>query len=87
MQVSDIGAGSPAARPGSVPGSLRSSVGDALRRAETLLWRGGQQRARRNAWDAVCENRRQARDRQEAEHLLGMSAGSTVPRSGPSALQ
>jgi hypothetical protein len=42
----------------------------ALRRAESVLLRNGQQIARRNAWDAVCENRRHARDRQETERVL-----------------
>jgi hypothetical protein len=37
----------------------------ALRRAEAVLLAGGQQTARRNAWDAVCENRRLALDRQD----------------------
>ncbi|MEV8324992.1 hypothetical protein ACFV84_02970 [Kitasatospora sp. NPDC059811] len=39
------------------------SVGVALRLAESVLLAGGQQQARRNAWAAVCENRRYAADR------------------------
>ncbi|GAA1182335.1 hypothetical protein F4556_005423 [Kitasatospora gansuensis] len=42
----------------------------ALRRTERLLLAGGQQRARRNAWSAVCENRRHAADRSEAAALF-----------------
>ncbi|WP_457033876.1 hypothetical protein [Kitasatospora sp. P5_F3] len=42
----------------------------ALRRTEQLLLTGGQQRARLNAWSAVCENRRHAADRSEAASLL-----------------
>jgi hypothetical protein len=60
---------------GFVNGGLRSmglrSMSDALRRAESVLLGGGQQTARRNAWDAVCENRRLAQDRQEIEVVLG----------------
>ncbi|WP_406197922.1 hypothetical protein OH807_13185 [Kitasatospora sp. NBC_01560] len=39
------------------------SVGTALRLAESVLLAGGQRQARRNAWTAVCENRRYAADR------------------------
>ena len=46
----------------------------ALRRAESVLFRSGQQIARRNAWDSVCENRRYARDRQETERVLVRAA-------------
>ncbi|MGA5816380.1 hypothetical protein ACPC54_00760 [Kitasatospora sp. NPDC094028] len=38
-------------------------VGVALRFAESVLLAPGQRRARRNAWAAVCENRRYAADR------------------------
>jgi hypothetical protein len=40
-------------------------IGEALRRAESVLMGGGQQTARQNAWDAVCENRRLAQDRED----------------------
>jgi hypothetical protein len=56
-------------RTGLIGGGLRS-VGDALRMAEHVLLRGGQQTARRNAWDAVCENRRQAQDREDVQRVL-----------------
>ncbi|WP_332262341.1 hypothetical protein [Streptacidiphilus rugosus] len=46
------------------------NVTTALRMAESLLLGSGQQTARRNAWDAVCENRRHAQDRQETERAL-----------------
>ncbi len=55
------------------------SVTGALRAVESLLLRGGQQTARRNAWSAVLEDRRRAQDRRDAEHVLdalGMSRGS-----------
>jgi hypothetical protein len=55
---------------GFVNGRLRS-VGGALRIAESVLLSGGQQVARRNAWDAVCENRRYAADREETAGVLG----------------
>lgn len=49
---------------------LAQNVASALRMAESVLFAGGQQTARRNAWDAVCENRRHARDRKESERVL-----------------
>lgn len=55
---------------GFVNGGLRSMSG-ALRRAESVLLAGGQQTARRNAWDAVCENRRWAQDRAETDSAAG----------------
>jgi len=58
---------------GLLSGSLRS-VGDALRMAESVLLGGGQQTARRNAWDAVCENRRHAQDREDVHRVLVRSA-------------
>ncbi|MFC1416728.1 hypothetical protein [Streptacidiphilus cavernicola] len=54
-------------------GGLRS-VGDALRMAESVLLGGGQQTARRNAWDAVCENRRHAQDRDDVSRVQIRSA-------------
>lgn len=42
----------------------------ALRRTEQMLLTSGQLRARRNAWAAVCENRRHAADRSEAAALF-----------------
>ncbi|WP_037900559.1 hypothetical protein [Streptomyces sp. NRRL S-350] len=39
------------------------SVGVALRFAESVLLAPGQRHARRNAWSAVCEDRRHAADR------------------------
>ncbi|MEU2431715.1 MULTISPECIES: hypothetical protein [unclassified Streptomyces] len=41
-----------------------------LRAVESVLLRGGQRTARRNAWTAVLEDRRRAKDRVEAEHVL-----------------
>ncbi|MFE9257124.1 hypothetical protein [Streptomyces sp. NPDC006879] len=46
------------------------SFGDALRAVESVLLRGGQSTARRNAWTAVLEDRRRAKDRVETEHAL-----------------
>ncbi|GAA0657272.1 hypothetical protein GCM10010193_04920 [Kitasatospora atroaurantiaca] len=45
------------------------SVGGALRLAESALLAGG----RRNAWTAVCENRRHAADREHGAALLGLA--------------
>ncbi|MDK0519090.1 hypothetical protein [Streptomyces sp. ML-6] len=50
------------------------SVTDALRAVESLLLSGGQRTARRNAWNAVVEDRRRAKDRVEAEYVLEAAA-------------
>ncbi|MFB7917587.1 MULTISPECIES: hypothetical protein [unclassified Streptomyces] len=50
------------------------SVTHALRAVESLLLGGGQRTARRNAWTAVLEDRRRAKDRVEAEHVLEAAA-------------
>ncbi|MFE0426080.1 hypothetical protein [Streptomyces sp. NPDC058953] len=46
------------------------SVSGALRAMESLLLAGGQRTARRNAWTAVLEDRRRAKDRVETQHVL-----------------
>ncbi len=46
------------------------SVTDAFRGIESLLMSG----ARRNAWTAVLEDRRRAKDRVETEHVLEAAA-------------
>ncbi|AGP58491.1 MULTISPECIES: hypothetical protein [Streptomyces] len=57
---------------------VRPSVTDALLVLEGLLLRGGQRTARRNAWTAVLEDRRRAKDRDEAEHVLeAVSTGAS----------
>ncbi|MFI1012460.1 hypothetical protein [Streptomyces sp. NPDC020965] len=53
------------------------SVTGTLRAMESLLLGRGQRIARRNAWTAVLEDRRRARDRVEAEHVLEAVAGRT----------
>ncbi|MBQ0985132.1 hypothetical protein KBZ10_11490 [Streptomyces sp. F63] len=50
------------------------SVTGALRAVESVLLRRGQLTARRNAWTAVLEDRRRARARSEAEHVLEAAA-------------
>ncbi|MFF8829117.1 hypothetical protein [Streptomyces sp. NPDC015131] len=61
-------------RPVSGPDDVRAHafprVTDALRVMEALLLSGGQRTARRNAWTSVLEDRRRARDRVEAQHVL-----------------
>ncbi|MCX4509491.1 MULTISPECIES: SCO2195 family GlnR-regulated protein [Streptomyces] len=42
----------------------------ALLAVESVLLSGGQRTARRNAWTAVLEDRRRAKDRVEAQHVL-----------------
>ncbi|MFB7471181.1 hypothetical protein [Kitasatospora sp. NPDC056184] len=60
------------------------SVGAALRFAESVLLDGGQRQARRNAWAAVCENRRYAADRRHdalvAEAAAGTGTGAAAVR-------
>ncbi|MEU1437915.1 hypothetical protein ABZ438_28160 [Streptomyces sp. NPDC005786] len=46
------------------------SVTSALRAVESLLLSSGQRTARRNAWTAVLEDRRRAKDRVESEYVL-----------------
>ncbi|NJP99737.1 SCO2195 family GlnR-regulated protein [Streptomyces zingiberis] len=46
------------------------SLTGTLRTVEGLLLRRGHLTARRNAWTAVLEDRRRARARTEAEHVL-----------------
>ncbi|MET9776005.1 hypothetical protein ABZ023_17425 [Streptomyces sp. NPDC006367] len=46
------------------------SFTDALRAVESLLMGSGQRTARRNAWTAVLEDRRRAKDRIETERVL-----------------
>ncbi|WP_307717870.1 hypothetical protein [Streptomyces sp. V4I23] len=53
------------------------SVTDALRAMESLLLGGGQRTARRNAWSAVLEDRRRAKDRVEVQHVLEAVAART----------
>ncbi|MFF2626074.1 hypothetical protein [Kitasatospora sp. CB02891] len=50
---------------------MRTGLRTALRRAETLLLIRG---ARRNAWAAVCENRRLAGEREQPERVPERSA-------------
>ncbi|MFJ6998070.1 hypothetical protein [Streptomyces sp. NPDC003090] len=50
------------------------SVTGALRVVEALLLGGGQRTARRNAWTSVLEDRRRARARVEAQHVLEAAA-------------
>ena len=54
------------------------SVTDALRAVESLLMSSGQRTARRNAWTSVLEDRRRAKDRVEAQHVLE-AAGRPAP--------
>ncbi|MGW0122494.1 SCO2195 family GlnR-regulated protein [Streptomyces sp. NPDC003327] len=51
------------------------SVTDALRAVEALLLGAGQRTARRNAWTSVLEDRRRAKDRIEAQHVMEVVSG------------
>ncbi|KJS53912.1 hypothetical protein VM98_22495 [Streptomyces rubellomurinus subsp. indigoferus] len=53
-------------------------MGVALRFAESVLLAPGQRRARRNAWAAVCENRRYAADRRHDAAATATTAGATT---------
>ncbi|MFF4419547.1 hypothetical protein ACFY04_01920 [Streptomyces sp. NPDC001549] len=49
------------------------TLSDAFRGIESLLMSG----ARRNAWTAVLEDRKRAKDRVETEHVLEVAATRT----------
>ncbi|MFI8965163.1 hypothetical protein ACIGO8_23970 [Streptomyces sp. NPDC053493] len=51
------------------------TVTGALRAVETLLLARGHRTARRNAWTSVLEDRRRAKDRVEAQHVMEAVAG------------
>ncbi|MEV7276647.1 hypothetical protein [Streptomyces sp. NPDC093111] len=51
------------------------SVTDALRAVESVLLARGHRRARRNAWTSVLEDRRRAKDRVEAQHVMEAVSG------------
>jgi hypothetical protein len=53
-----------------------ASVTGALRVVESFLLRGAEQTARRNAWSAVLEDRKRAKDRREAQHVIDTLARS-----------
>ncbi|MCF2532838.1 hypothetical protein [Yinghuangia soli] len=58
-------------------------MGAMLRTVESLLlFQGGQRTARRNAWDAVCDDRRRARQRAEATDILERLAADKPNRMG-----
>ncbi|GGR16115.1 SCO2195 family GlnR-regulated protein [Streptomyces roseolus] len=57
--------------------SALPSVTGALRAVEALLLGAGQRTARRNAWTSVLEDRRRAKDRMEAQHVLEAASGRT----------
>ncbi|MEU9852835.1 hypothetical protein [Streptomyces sp. NPDC047974] len=57
--------------------SALPSVTGALRAVESLFLGAGQRTARRNAWTAVLEDRRRAKDRVEAQHVLEAASGRT----------
>lgn len=61
----------------------RPSVAGVLRTIEGVLLRGEQRTARRNAWDAVLEDRRRAVARRESESAVGKA---DPPVGGTSAL-
>ncbi|GAB7183590.1 hypothetical protein ATKI12_3421 [Kitasatospora sp. Ki12] len=57
------------------------SVGAALRFAESVLLAPGQQHARRNAWAAVCEDRRYAADRRHDAVATAETTGTAGGRA------
>ncbi len=64
------------------PTETTPTVTGALRAVEALLLGGGQQTARRNAWTAVLEDRRRAKDRHEAQHVLETLSAAPVALLG-----
>ncbi|WP_329116234.1 SCO2195 family GlnR-regulated protein [Streptomyces sp. NBC_01465] len=61
----------------SVRATAIPSVTDALRAVESVLLSRGQRTARRNAWTSVLEDRRRAKDRTDAQHVLEAVATRT----------
>lgn len=53
-----------------------ASVTGALRVVESFLLRGAEQTARRNAWSAVLEDRKRAKERRDAQHVMETLARS-----------
>lgn len=53
------------------------SFAGALRAIESMILSGGQQTARRNAWNSVLEDRRRAKDRVEAQRVLDSAASGS----------
>ncbi|WP_406264155.1 hypothetical protein OH779_13660 [Actinacidiphila glaucinigra] len=53
-------------RQSTIPGAAAG----ALRAVEYLLFRGAEETARRNAWSAVLEDRKRAKDRRDAQHVM-----------------
>jgi hypothetical protein len=60
--------------------TLPGAAAGALRAVEHLLVRRAEETARRNAWSAVLEDRRRARDRREAQHVMDSLVASRTPR-------
>ncbi|WP_436787203.1 hypothetical protein [Yinghuangia sp. YIM S10712] len=59
----------------------KATVGVVLRTMESLMTlQGAQRTARRNAWDAVCDDRRRARARAEATVILERLAEAETAR-------
>ncbi|MCX4551534.1 hypothetical protein OG204_09200 [Streptomyces sp. NBC_01387] len=65
------------AAPQSVRATAIPTVTSALRAVESLLLSNGQRTARRNAWTSVLEDRRRAKDRVDAQHVLEAVATRT----------
>jgi len=60
----------------------KATVGVVLRTMESLMTlQGAQRTARRNAWDAVCDDRRRARARAEATIILERLAETEPTRA------
>lgn len=70
----------------SIPADFGSVSNAFLRTLEAFLLGSGQRIARRNAWDAVCEDRQRAQDRRETqsalEALTQADTGQTSQQAG-----
>ncbi|WP_431946360.1 SCO2195 family GlnR-regulated protein [Actinacidiphila sp. bgisy167] len=60
--------------------TLPGAAAGALRAVEHLLFRRAEETARRNAWSAVLEDRKRAKDRREAQHVMDALVASRTPR-------
>ncbi|MEU4098032.1 hypothetical protein [Streptomyces sp. NPDC026673] len=64
-------------RQSTIPGAAAG----ALRAVEYFLFRGAEETARRNAWSAVLEDRKRAKDRRDAQHVMDALVSARSPRS------
>lgn len=60
--------------------TIPGAAAGALRAVEYFLFRGAEETARRNAWSAVLEDRKRAKDRRDAQHVMDALVSARAPR-------